>query len=159
MGEHLNKIINKKRVEALANYIINVNFFADSGTIDCYEFLDLMAKKFMDSDMESEIRQAFRMFDKDGNGFISATELRHVMTNLGEKLTEAEADEMLREADIDGDGQIDYAGEYSWQSHTISPMLGWCWASVVDDVPTSAQHWANALCLLGCCTTIEPILK
>ena len=42
------------------------------------------------------------MFDKDGNGFISAAELRHVMTNLGEKLTDEEVDEMIREADIDG---------------------------------------------------------
>ena len=45
------------------------------------------------------------MFDKDGNGYISAAELRHVMTNLGEKLTDEEVDEMIREADIDGDGQ------------------------------------------------------
>ena len=43
---------------------------------------------------------------QDGNGFISASELRHVMTNLGEKLTEEELDEMVREADIDGDGQV-----------------------------------------------------
>ncbi|TNN58659.1 Calmodulin [Liparis tanakae] len=42
---------------------------------------------------------------KDGNGYISAAELRHVMTNLGEKLTDEEVDEMIREADIDGDGQ------------------------------------------------------
>jgi hypothetical protein len=48
------------------------------------------------------------VFDKDGSGFISAAELRHVMTNLGEKLTDAEVDEMIREADIDGDGQICY---------------------------------------------------
>lgn len=34
---------------------------------------------------------------KDGNGFISAAELRHVMTNLGEKLTDDEVDEMIRE--------------------------------------------------------------
>ncbi len=43
---------------------------------------------------------------QDGNGFISAAELRHVMTNLGEKLTDEEVDEMIREADIDGDGQV-----------------------------------------------------
>ena len=47
---------------------------------------------------------------QDGNGFISAAELRHVMTNLGEKLTDEEVDEMVREADIDGDGQINYDG-------------------------------------------------
>jgi len=37
-------------------------------------------------------------FIQDGNGFISAAELRHVMTNLGEKLTDEEVDEMIREA-------------------------------------------------------------
>ena len=50
----------------------------------------------------------FSVFDKDGNGYISSAELRHVMTNLGEKLTDEEVDEMIREADIDGDGQVNY---------------------------------------------------
>ena len=53
------------------------------------------------------------MFDKDGNGYISALELRHVMTNLGEKLTEDEVDEMIAEADQDGDGQVNYEGQFS----------------------------------------------
>ena len=52
-------------------------------------------------------------FFQDGNGFISAAELRHVMTNLGEKLTDEEVDEMIREADIDGDGQVNYEGQLS----------------------------------------------
>ncbi|KAJ0807672.1 putative EF-hand domain-containing protein [Helianthus annuus] len=44
----------------------------------------------------------------DQNGLISASELHHVMTNLGEKLTDEEVDETIREADVDGDGQINY---------------------------------------------------
>lgn len=79
-----------------------------NGTIDFPEFLTMMARKMKDTDSEEEILEAFKVFDKDGNGFISAAELRHIMTNLGEKLTDEEVDEMLREADIDGDGQINY---------------------------------------------------
>ena len=61
-----------------------------------------------DTDSEEEIRQAFKVFDKDGNGYISAAELRHVMATLGEKLTDYEVDQMIREADVDGDGQLSY---------------------------------------------------
>lgn len=39
---------------------------------------------------------------------IVCLQLRHVMTNLGEKLTDEEVDEMIREADVDGDGQVNY---------------------------------------------------
>ena len=51
-----------------------------------------------------------KVFDKDGNGFISAAELRQVMSNLGEKLTDEEVEDMIREADLDGDGQVNYDG-------------------------------------------------
>ena len=58
----------------------------------------------------------FAVFDNDGDGFISPAELRQVMMNLGEKLSEAEVDEMVREADIDGDGRIDYDGRKQKQN-------------------------------------------
>lgn len=73
----------------------------------CLEFLTMMARKMKDTDSEEEIREAFKVFDRDNNGFISAAELRHVMTSIGEKLTDDEVDEMIREADQDGDGRID----------------------------------------------------
>jgi calmodulin len=80
----------------------------NDGTIDFPEFLTMMARKMKDTDSEEEIREAFKVFDRDGNGFISAAELRHVMTSIGEKLTDEEVDEMIREADTDGDGTINY---------------------------------------------------
>ena len=48
------------------------------GEIDFTEFLQMMAKKMKDTDSEEEIKEAFKVFDKDGNGFISAAELRCV---------------------------------------------------------------------------------
>ena len=43
-----------------------------NGTIDFEEFLVMMAKKMKEEDSEEELREAFRVFDKDGNGYISA---------------------------------------------------------------------------------------
>lgn len=54
----------------------------------------------------------FRVFDKDNNGVITSTELRRVMMNLGEKLTDDEVEDMIKEADVDGDGTVNYNGEF-----------------------------------------------
>ncbi|KAK8924189.1 hypothetical protein KSP39_PZI019645 [Platanthera zijinensis] len=79
-----------------------------NGTIEFGEFLSLMARKIKETDAEEELKEAFKVFDKDQNGYISAAELRNVMINLGEKLTDEEVDQMIREADLDGDGQVNY---------------------------------------------------
>lgn len=68
----------------------------------------MMSKKMKETDKEEELKEAFRVFDRNGDGFISASELRHVMTNLGEKLTDEEVEDMIREADLDGDGLVNY---------------------------------------------------
>ncbi len=77
-----------------------------SGTVDFPEFLKMMANKVKDESSDEEIREAFRVFDKDGNGVISPAELRHVLGNIGEKLTDDEIDEIMRDADEDGDELI-----------------------------------------------------
>lgn len=107
-----------------------------NGTIEFNEFLQMMSKKMKGADGEDELREAFRyfevlegwkyscrpmwilrvklmclrVFDKNNDGLISSKELRHVMTNLGEKLSEEEVDDMIKEADLDGDGMVNYEG-------------------------------------------------
>ena len=80
-----------------------------TGKVEFEEFLELFAAFAKEEDPEKELVEAFKIFDKDGSGKISADELRYVMLNLGEKLTQEEADEMIKEADTNRDGQIDYA--------------------------------------------------
>lgn len=79
-----------------------------TGTVDFPEFLALMCRPLRAPDSEQDIKEAFKVFDKDASGSISTQELRHVMTNLGEKLNEEEVDELLKEADKDNNGMIDY---------------------------------------------------
>ncbi|KAJ2688687.1 hypothetical protein H4218_001569 [Coemansia sp. IMI 209128] len=100
--------VGQNPTEAELQDMINEVDKDGNGTIDFGEFLSLMARQSSDNNEEEELKEAFRVFDKDGNGFISAAELRHALTNLGEKLTQEEVDEMIQEADVNGDGQIDY---------------------------------------------------
>eukprot|EP01088_Endostelium_zonatum_P020516 TRINITY_DN7608_c0_g1_i1.p1 TRINITY_DN7608_c0_g1~~TRINITY_DN7608_c0_g1_i1.p1 ORF type:complete len:153 (-),score=58.12 TRINITY_DN7608_c0_g1_i1:81-539(-) len=80
------------------------------GKIDFKEFTKMMSGKMTGSaeDQEEEMRVVFETFDKDKNGFISAQELKSMMFKLGEKLSDSELADMMREADSNGDGQVDY---------------------------------------------------
>lgn len=82
--------------------------YAGNGIIDFEEFIVMMSRLQRASPAELEL--AFKLFDKNGDGQIDANELRHLLVNLGEKLTDDEVDEIITEIDIDGDGNIDYSG-------------------------------------------------
>merc|ERR1711976_891129 len=56
----------------------------------------------------AEFREAFQLFDKDGNGYISTKELGMVMRSLGQNPTENELMDMINEVDIDGSGTVDF---------------------------------------------------
>uniref|UniRef100_K7G6V3 Calcium binding protein 7 n=1 Tax=Pelodiscus sinensis TaxID=13735 RepID=K7G6V3_PELSI len=55
-----------------------------------------------------EIREAFKVFDRDGNGFISKQELGTAMRSLGYMPNEVELEVIIQRLDMDGDGQVDF---------------------------------------------------
>merc|ERR1711896_42967 len=81
-----------------------------SGTIEFDEFCDLMARTNKTQDqMEEEIKNAFLTFDADGSDFIDREELVNVLTTMGDPVDEETINGMIAEADLDGDGKINYA--------------------------------------------------
>merc|ERR1711994_1238668 len=65
-------------------------------------------KMEMTTDQIAEFREAFLLFDKDGDGTITTIELGTVMRSLGQNPTEEELQEMINEVDEDGGGSVDF---------------------------------------------------
>jgi calmodulin len=106
----LGQTVSKQQAIAMINEV-DVNH---NNSIDFSEFLTMFAGKFSAEDLKKECADAFKnLFDQDGDGFLSAPELKHVMSSLGDDLTDAEIGEMLREADVDGDGKVSYSDFYN----------------------------------------------
>lgn len=70
----------------------------------------MMAKSFEAPLTEEELREAFKVFDVDNSGTITASELKQVITKLGIQLSQEEINEMIKSADSSGDGQVQYSG-------------------------------------------------
>jgi len=85
----------------------------DNGELSLDEFIVLLrkrgkSKKGKPATFDDELKAAFRVFDVDGNGTISAEELSTVMNALGEDLTKDDINFMIRAVDINSDGEIDF---------------------------------------------------
>ncbi len=107
LGNMMRSIGQNPTDEEVNAMIKEVDLNSD-GKIELDEFITLMSRNSPDTQTEDEVINAFRVFDKEGNGLIATAELKHIMMTIGDKMTEAEADEMIHEADIDDDGVINY---------------------------------------------------
>ncbi|XP_041360740.1 calmodulin-A-like isoform X1 [Gigantopelta aegis] len=82
----------------------------ESGYVDYHNFETFILKTNMSKPTpeDPELLEAFNVFDKNGDGVIDAAEFREIMTSVGDNLTTEEVELMMKDADTDGNGKIDY---------------------------------------------------
>ncbi len=79
-----------------------------NGEINFEKFVSIINRRDKDVDNEEEVLNAFKLFDKEGNGLININDLKHIMLTCGNNFSETEINDLLKEADIDMDGYINY---------------------------------------------------
>ncbi|KAL1463785.1 hypothetical protein WDU94_015498 [Cyamophila willieti] len=73
------------------------------------EFLEVACHFLRDDDvLEKELKEAFRLYDKEGHGYIPTSSLREILAALDEQLTPDQLDEMIEEIDTDASGTVDF---------------------------------------------------
>merc|ERR1711872_376118 len=82
-----------------------------SGLLEFGEFCRLAAKFLVEEDEEAlkkELKEAFRIYDKEGNGYISTDTLKEILKELDNKLSDEDIDNIIEEVDEDGSGTLDF---------------------------------------------------
>lgn len=87
--------------------------YLGSGELEFEEFITLASRFMIEEDaeaMQAELKEAFRLYDKEGNGYITTDVLREILAELDNNLTKDELDMMIAEIDSDGSGTVDFDG-------------------------------------------------
>ena len=79
-----------------------------NGEIDFDEFLHVMQRKMKDTDTEEEFSRGFKVFDADNDNQINKADLRALMQNLGEDISEEELDDMIKVAAAEGNSSVSF---------------------------------------------------
>ncbi|VDL82082.1 unnamed protein product [Nippostrongylus brasiliensis] len=87
--------------------------------MDVGEFLEILKEDGSERDEAAdEMRSAFKLFDKEGKGWITAENLRQVAKELGEDLSEEDLEEMIKEASKDAEGRVAEADFFAIMKRT-----------------------------------------
>ncbi|XP_076679533.1 troponin C type IIb isoform X2 [Andrena cerasifolii] len=81
-----------------------------SGKLD-FEAFYRVASHFHEEDdeaLQKELKEAFRLYDKEGNGYIPTSSLREILAALDDQITPDQMDGMIAEIDTDGSGTVDF---------------------------------------------------
>lgn len=102
-----NSLTNKQ-----TNILIDLMLlFIDDGYIDFNEYVDMMRKNYVTIDIERErMKAAFSLLDNDGDGLLSRQELMDALVTKSSGITIEDVEEILRDADMDGNEHIDFNG-------------------------------------------------
>ncbi|XP_069106447.1 calmodulin-like [Argopecten irradians] len=91
-----------------AQRMIDENDMDGSGSVEYQEFENIMKIHILALEYQNDIlRDAFKRFDKNGDGSLDCEELRKVLCSIGESLTDEEAEEMFKMVDVDNNGKVD----------------------------------------------------
>jgi len=82
--------------------------------VDLQTLVDLIQQKVTNPPVEKaeDLREVFRLYDKEGRGFVSVAEMRHLLTSVGEKLTDDEAEELLRMSGCVHNNMVQYDSKF-----------------------------------------------
>ncbi|BES91751.1 troponin C [Nesidiocoris tenuis] len=96
--------------EELTKIVTRVDY-EGKGRVNFDGFCEI-ASHFLDDDdaeaMQEELKEAFRLYDKEGNGYITTGVLKEILAALDDKLTPEDLDGMISEIDTDGSGTVDF---------------------------------------------------
>lgn len=142
---------------------LEMNFFflivawvglSGSGKLDFDSFYRV-ACHFQEEDdeaLQKELKEAFRLYDKEGNGYIPTSSLREILAALDDQITPDQMDGMIAEIDTDGSGTVDFDGEYHVSSNYPIP-------SFACPLTQETLHRESKLCYRYLFRTIEQLKK
>lgn len=98
----LGYILSEEEINSL------IGQYGQDGLIDFNSFCDFLTKRSKDTELEDDLMECFKEMDKDQDGKVSKKDLKYLLLSLGEKFTEEEIEEIIKQTDTTGEGYIYY---------------------------------------------------